>query len=42
LDENAGAARISLLPEELASLDTLLPLVAGDRYTEGGMRTVNR
>jgi aryl-alcohol dehydrogenase-like predicted oxidoreductase len=42
LDENAGAVRISLSPEELASLDTLLPMVAGDRYTEGGMRTVNR
>jgi aryl-alcohol dehydrogenase-like predicted oxidoreductase len=42
LDENAAAARISLSPEELASLDALLPMVAGDRYTEGGMRTVNR
>jgi aryl-alcohol dehydrogenase-like predicted oxidoreductase len=42
LDENAAAARISLSPEELASLDTLLPMVAGDRYTEGGMRTVDR
>jgi aryl-alcohol dehydrogenase-like predicted oxidoreductase len=42
LDENAGAVRVSLSPGELASLDALLPMVAGDRYTEGGMRTVNR
>jgi aryl-alcohol dehydrogenase-like predicted oxidoreductase len=42
LDENAGGVRVSLSPEELSSLDTLLPMVAGDRYTEGGMRTVNR
>ena len=40
--ENAGAVKITLTPEEIAALDTLGPTVVGERYTEGGMRTVNR
>ena len=42
VEENAGAVTVSLTPEELATLDTLAPTVAGDRYAEGGMKTVNR
>lgn len=42
VDENADAVQVSLPPDELASLDALFTMVAGDRYTEGGMRTVNR
>jgi aryl-alcohol dehydrogenase-like predicted oxidoreductase len=42
VDENAAAVQISLSPDEIASLDALLPLVSGGRYTEGGLRTVNR
>jgi aryl-alcohol dehydrogenase-like predicted oxidoreductase len=42
VNENAAAVQISLSPDEVASLDALLPMVAGNRYTEGGLRTVNR
>jgi aryl-alcohol dehydrogenase-like predicted oxidoreductase len=42
VEENAGAVSVSLGPDELATLDTLAPTVAGDRYAEGGMKTVNR
>jgi aryl-alcohol dehydrogenase-like predicted oxidoreductase len=42
VEENAGAVSLSFTPDELATLDTLAPTVAGDRYAEGGMKTVNR
>jgi aryl-alcohol dehydrogenase-like predicted oxidoreductase len=42
VEENARAVSVSLTPDELATLDTLAPTVAGDRYAEGGMQTVNR
>jgi aryl-alcohol dehydrogenase-like predicted oxidoreductase len=42
VEENAGAATITLTPEEIAALDALGPMVAGDRYAEGGMKAVNR
>ena len=42
VEENARAVTVSLTPEDLATLDTLAPTVAGDRYAEGGMKTVNR
>jgi aryl-alcohol dehydrogenase-like predicted oxidoreductase len=42
LEENAAAVRVLLSPDDLASLDDVAPMVAGDRYTEGGMRAVNR
>ncbi len=40
--ENAGAASVKLSADDLRSLDALAPTVAGERYTEGGMRAVNR
>ncbi len=40
--ENANATHIQLTSEEIASLDSIGPRVAGDRYPEGGMRAVNR
>jgi len=42
VEENAAATTIALTPEEIASLDTVGSIVAGDRYPEGGMKTVNR
>lgn len=42
VEENAAAADIRLSPEEIAILDTVGVTVAGERYPEGGMRTVNR
>jgi aryl-alcohol dehydrogenase-like predicted oxidoreductase len=44
LAENAAAAQIALSPIELAELETIVPrdAAAGTRYTEGGMKTVNR
>jgi aryl-alcohol dehydrogenase-like predicted oxidoreductase len=41
VEENAAALTVSLTPEDLATLDTLAPTVAGNRYAEGGMKTVN-
>jgi aryl-alcohol dehydrogenase-like predicted oxidoreductase len=40
--ENLGALDVQLSAADLASLDTLAPSVAGERYAEGGMRAVNR
>lgn len=42
LEENAAAADIKLTAEEVAELEAAVPLhaVAGDRYNEGGMKTV--
>ena len=42
VEENAGALRVRLSTEDMTSLDSLAAAVAGDRYTEGGMRAVNR
>jgi aryl-alcohol dehydrogenase-like predicted oxidoreductase len=41
VEENAGAAAISLSREELAALEALAPQVVGERYMEGGMKLVN-
>jgi aryl-alcohol dehydrogenase-like predicted oxidoreductase len=42
IEENAGAVAITLSADDRASLDAIAPAVAGERYTEGGMRAVNR
>lgn len=44
LGENAAATRVALSQDELAELDRIAPrdVAAGGRYTEGGMKTVNR
>jgi aryl-alcohol dehydrogenase-like predicted oxidoreductase len=42
VEENAAAVDIRLTREDLAMLDALGPMVAGDRYAEGGMKAVNR
>jgi aryl-alcohol dehydrogenase-like predicted oxidoreductase len=42
VEENARAVDITLTPEELAALEPVGTAVAGQRYPEGGMRTVNR
>jgi aryl-alcohol dehydrogenase-like predicted oxidoreductase len=41
LEENLGAASVTLSAEDLAALDSLPPAV-GDRYDRTGMATVNR
>jgi aryl-alcohol dehydrogenase-like predicted oxidoreductase len=40
LEENVAAADITLTDEQVRVLDESLPAAAGDRYDEGGMRTV--
>ena len=42
VEENARAVDITLMPDEIAALDPVGAAVAGQRYPEGGMRTVNR
>ncbi|MFE9453715.1 aldo/keto reductase [Streptomyces sp. NPDC006739] len=42
LEQNAGAVDIELTKDDLARIDAELPPVAGERYDEAGMRTVNR
>jgi aryl-alcohol dehydrogenase-like predicted oxidoreductase len=44
LEENAAAAAITLSADDLREIDALMPggIAAGDRYAEGGMKTVNR
>ena len=42
VEENAAALSITLSPEELEALDSVGLAVAGNRYPEGGMRTINR
>ena len=44
LEENVGALDIRLTPEELTEIDSLIPpgAAAGSRYSEPGMRAVNR
>ena len=42
LEDNLGAVRVGLTPDELAELDRLFPVgaAAGQRYTEGGMQMI--
>jgi aryl-alcohol dehydrogenase-like predicted oxidoreductase len=44
VEENAGAVNVRLTREDLAALDAAVPkgAAAGQRYPEGGMKTVNR
>jgi aryl-alcohol dehydrogenase-like predicted oxidoreductase len=42
IEENAAAVRVALTPDEIRSLESIAPTVAGERYAEGGMRAVNR
>jgi aryl-alcohol dehydrogenase-like predicted oxidoreductase len=44
LEENVAALDVRLTREELTEIDSLLPpgAAAGPRYTEQGMRTINR
>jgi aryl-alcohol dehydrogenase-like predicted oxidoreductase len=41
LEENAAAADIELSDEDLSRIEAELPPVAGDRYDEAGMASVN-
>ena len=41
VEENAGAAALTLTAENLASLAALAPQVVGARYMDGGMKLVN-
>jgi aryl-alcohol dehydrogenase-like predicted oxidoreductase len=41
LEENAGAVDVELTADDLARIDAELPAVAGERYDETGMATVN-
>jgi aryl-alcohol dehydrogenase-like predicted oxidoreductase len=44
LEENVGALDVRLTPEEIVEIERLLPpgAAAGSRYSEPGMRTINR
>jgi aryl-alcohol dehydrogenase-like predicted oxidoreductase len=42
LEENAAAVDVELSDDDLARIEAELPAVAGDRYDEAGMATVNR
>jgi len=42
LEENAGAATLQLTPPELERLAALSGLVSGERYSEAGMRMIQR
>lgn len=41
LDQNVGAAEITLSADDLARIDAELPDAAGSRYDEAGMRSLN-
>jgi aryl-alcohol dehydrogenase-like predicted oxidoreductase len=41
LEQNAGAIDVELSDDELARIDAELPAVAGERYDEAGMASVN-
>jgi aryl-alcohol dehydrogenase-like predicted oxidoreductase len=41
LEENVGADRVSLSPQELAEIDRILPAAVGERYAPEGMRALN-
>ena len=42
LEENVGALEVELTPEDLRRIDEAMPQVAGERYNEAGMRTLDR
>jgi aryl-alcohol dehydrogenase-like predicted oxidoreductase len=42
LEQNAAAADVELSQDDLARIDAELPRVAGERYNEAGMASVNR
>jgi aryl-alcohol dehydrogenase-like predicted oxidoreductase len=44
LEENVGATRVELSEDDLRRIDAVFPVgaAAGERYPEGGMKTVNR
>jgi aryl-alcohol dehydrogenase-like predicted oxidoreductase len=42
VEENARAVAVTLTADHVAALESIAPAVSGDRYTEGGMRAVNR
>lgn len=42
LEQNAAAVDIALTKDDLARIEAELPEVAGERYDEAGMRSVNR
>ncbi len=44
LEENAAAVNIHLTPQEVAELEAAVPEgeIAGERYTEAGLRTIDR
>ena len=43
LEDNQGAARVTLTRDEVAELDRLFPpgAAAGERYAEGGMKMLD-
>ena len=42
VEENAAATSITLSADELQVLDAVGAAVAGNRYPDGGMKTINR
>jgi aryl-alcohol dehydrogenase-like predicted oxidoreductase len=42
VEENAGAVAVHLTADDLAQLDAIAAGIAGERYPEGAMRSVNR
>jgi hypothetical protein len=42
LEQNLGAVDVELTGDDLARIDAELPEVAGERYDEAGMTSVNR
>jgi aryl-alcohol dehydrogenase-like predicted oxidoreductase len=42
LEQNAGALEVELTSDDLAHIDAELPPVAGERYDEAGMASLNR
>jgi aryl-alcohol dehydrogenase-like predicted oxidoreductase len=42
VEENAAAVIITLTPADIAALDEVGGAIAGERYPEGAMRTINR
>jgi aryl-alcohol dehydrogenase-like predicted oxidoreductase len=42
VEENAAAVNVKLTADDFTALDAIGAAVAGDRYSEGGMRAVNR
>ena len=42
LEQNVGAVEVKLTAEDLARIDAEVPEVAGERYDEAGMASINR